>query len=38
MELLDHDFFLFQNIETEGYNVIYKRTDGDYGLIELEAA
>lgn len=38
MELLDHDFFLFQNIETEGYNVIYKRTDGDYGLIEPEAA
>ncbi|MDA0769510.1 MAG: ribosomal subunit interface protein [SAR202 cluster bacterium Casp-Chloro-G4] len=38
MELLDHDFFLFQNIETEGFNVIYKRTDGDYGLIEPEAS
>lgn len=38
MELLDHDFFLFQNIETEGFNVIYRRTDGDYGLIEPEAS
>ena len=38
MELLDHDFFLFQNIETDGFNVIYKRTDGDYGLIEPEAS
>ena len=36
MELLGHDFFLFQNIETEGYNVIYRRKDGDYGLIEPE--
>ena len=38
MELLDHDFFLFQNIETEGYNVIYRRKDSDYALIEPEAA
>ena len=38
MELLDHDFFLFKNIETEGFNVIYKRHDGDYGLIEPEAS
>lgn len=38
MELLDHDFFLFQNIDTDGFNVIYRRNDGDYGLIEPEAA
>lgn len=38
MELLDHDFFLFQNMDTEGFNVIYKRNDGDYGLIEPEPA
>jgi putative sigma-54 modulation protein len=36
MELLNHDFFIFQNDETESINVIYKRQDGDYGLIEPE--
>ena len=38
MEFLDHDFFLFQNMETEGFNVVYRRSDGDYGLIEPEAS
>ena len=33
MELLDHDFFLFHNAETDRYGVVYRRTDGDYGLI-----
>jgi putative sigma-54 modulation protein len=36
MELLSHDFFLFYNAATEGYNVVYRRRDGDYGLIEPE--
>lgn len=36
MELLGHDFFLFQNEETGQYNVLYRRRDGDYGLIEPE--
>jgi putative sigma-54 modulation protein len=36
MELLNHDFFVFQNAETEEVNVIYKRTDGGYGLLEPE--
>ncbi len=34
MELLGHDFFLFLNSETEEINVLYKRKDGTYGLIE----
>jgi len=35
MELLGHeDFFVFYNFETEGINVIYRRRDGTYGLIE----
>lgn len=34
MELLGHTFFVFKNIETEEINVIYKRYDGKYGLIE----
>ena len=36
MELLGHDFFLFFNADTEGLNLLYRRKDGDYGLIELE--
>ena len=34
MELLDHDFFVFVNAETEQDNVLYKRKSGDLGLIE----
>lgn len=33
MELLGHDFFVFFNPEEEGVNVIYKRHDGNYGLL-----
>jgi len=36
MELLGHDFFLFFNAETEGLNLLYRRKDGNYGLIEPE--
>ena len=36
MELLGHSFFVFTNDETEEMNVIYKRKDGNYGLIEAE--
>lgn len=36
MELLNHDFFLFVNEGTEEVNLLYKRGDGHYGLIEPE--
>lgn len=36
MEELEHSFFVFVNAETEGVAVLYRRTDGDYGLIEPE--
>ena len=36
MELLSHQFFLFYNVDTEEYNVVYRRHDGDYGVIEPE--
>ena len=36
MELLGHNFFVFCNAETDEVNVVYKRKDGTYGLIEPE--
>ena len=36
MELLRHNFFVFLDADTEGVNVVYKRKDGNYGLIEPE--
>lgn len=36
MELLGHDFFVFTNSTTNQVNVLYRRRDGDYGLIEPE--
>lgn len=36
MELLGHQFFVFLNAEEGGINVIYRRRDGDYGLIVPE--
>ena len=36
MELLGHDFFVFLNTSTEVLNVVYKRKNGNYGLIEPE--
>ncbi len=36
MELLGHNFFVYSNAETEEVNVVYKRKDGNYGLIEPE--
>ena len=38
MELLGHDFFVFFNVNTNEVNVIYRRKDGNYGLIEPELA
>ena len=36
MELLGHTFFVFRNSETDEVNVVYKRKDNTYGLIEPE--
>ncbi|HHY34968.1 MAG TPA: ribosome-associated translation inhibitor RaiA [Firmicutes bacterium] len=37
MDLLGHDFFVFTNAETGLVSVVYRRKDGNYGLIEPEA-
>ena len=34
MEMLGHDFFVFVNADTDNTNVIYRRKDGDFGLID----
>jgi len=34
MDLLSHDFFFFTNAETERAAVVYRREDGDVGLID----
>jgi len=36
MELLNHDFFVFKNIDEECVSVIYKRKDGNYGIINVK--
>lgn len=38
MNLLGHNFFVFTNAETDAVSVIYRRKDGNYGLIEPELA
>jgi putative sigma-54 modulation protein len=34
MEMLSHSFFLFYNLDSQEYNVVYRRRDGDYGLLQ----
>jgi putative sigma-54 modulation protein len=34
LELIGHDFFVFQNSEVGEVGVVYRRRDGNYGLIE----
>ena len=36
MELLGHSFFVFKDVDTGNVNVLYKRKDGNYGLIETK--
>ena len=36
MELLGHDFFAYRNQETSEVNVLYKRKDGNYGVLEIK--
>ena len=34
MNLIDHDFFMFRNSKNGDVEVVYKRKDGNYGLIK----
>ncbi|MDN2452740.1 ribosome-associated translation inhibitor RaiA [Lactobacillus sp. UCMA15818] len=34
MNMLGHDFFIYEDSETDGVNIVYRRKDGRYGLIE----
>lgn len=36
MDLIGHNFFVYQDADTNKVNVVYKRKDGDYGLLEPE--
>jgi putative sigma-54 modulation protein len=36
MDMLGHNFFVFSNADTNRVNVVYRRRDGRYGLIEPE--
>ena len=36
MELIGHSFFVYRDTETETVSVVYRRNDGDYGLIETQ--
>ena len=33
MELLQHNFFVFLNVETDSVSVVYRRQDKDYGVL-----
>jgi putative sigma-54 modulation protein len=37
MNLMDNDFLVFRNDTNDEINVIYRRKDGNYGLIEPNA-
>jgi len=36
MELLGHDFFIYFSVEVQALNVLYRRKDGNYGLLQPE--
>ena len=36
MELIGHDFFVFKNANTDEFNILYRRKDGNYGIIETK--
>jgi putative sigma-54 modulation protein len=36
MDLIGHNFFVYEDADSGKVNVIYKRKDGDYGLLEPE--
>jgi putative sigma-54 modulation protein len=36
MNMLDHSFFIYKDDETNSINVLYRRNDGNYGIIETK--
>ena len=36
MELIEHEFYMFRNVDTDEISTVYKRKNGGYGLIEHE--
>ena len=34
MNMINHDFYMFINAETDEVNVVYKRANGNYGVLE----
>ena len=36
MELIGHDFFVFKNANTDEFNILYRRKEGNYGIIETK--
>ena len=36
MNLLGHEFFVFENIDSHTTSVLYRRKDGNYGIIDLK--
>ena len=36
MELIEHEFYMFRNVDTDEMSIVYKRKNGGYGLIEHE--
>ncbi|MEO1299239.1 MAG: sigma 54 modulation/S30EA ribosomal C-terminal domain-containing protein, partial [Cyanobacteria bacterium J06636_16] len=38
LELVDHDFYMFKNVDTGEINVVYERNHGGYGLLQPRQA
>ena len=38
MNMLGHEFYMFRNAESEEINVVYKRSDGGYSILEPDEA
>lgn len=36
LNLIGHDFFLFEDMDTNRPTVVYRRKDGNYGVIEMK--